>query len=70
MSLAILALESVSDHMAAGLTVVVDDGSHQLILLQHGKELQSFGLAQDVAALQALRASHQVIHLDPGPVVR
>lgn len=52
------------------LTIVVDDGSDQLVLLQHGEKLQGFALAQDVAALQALSSSHQVVHLYTGPVIR
>lgn len=52
------------------LTVVVDDGSHQLVFLQHGEKLQGFGLTEDVAALQTVDPGHQVVHLDPGPVVR
>lgn len=52
------------------LTIVVDDGSHQLVLFQHGEKLQGLGLTEDVAALQALGPSHQVVHLDPCPVVR
>lgn len=51
-------------------TIIVDDGSDQLVPAQHGEQLQGPGLGQDIAALQALAASHQVIHLDPNPVVR
>lgn len=52
-----------------GLTVIVDNGAHQLVLLQHGEEFQGLGLAKHVAALQALDPSHKVIHLDARPVV-
>lgn len=51
-------------------TIVVDNGSHQLVLAQHGEQLQGPGLGEDIAALQALAACHQVIQLYPNPVVR
>lgn len=52
------------------LTIIVDNGADKLVLLEHGEELQSFGLTQDVAALQAVDPCHQVVHLDACPVVR
>lgn len=52
------------------LTIIVYDGPYQLVLLQHWEMFQGFGLSQDVATLQAVDPSHQVIHLYSCPVVR
>lgn len=36
------------------LTIIIDNGSHELVFLQHREELQRFSLAQDIAALQTV----------------
>ncbi len=52
------------------LTIIVDNGSHEFVFLQHREELQCFALAQDVAALQTLGSGNQVVHFNAGPVIR
>lgn len=51
-------------------TIIVDNGSYQLVLLEHREMLEGSGFAEDVTALQAITSCNQIIHLDSHPVIR
>lgn len=51
-------------------TIIVDNGSDQLVLLEHGEMLKGSGFAEDITALQAMTSCNQIIHLDSHPVIR
>ena len=52
------------------LTIVVNNGAHQFVCLEHGELLQCLGLGQQVTLLHQLLACHHVIHLQAHIVVR
>lgn len=52
------------------LAVVVDNGTHKPLLLEHGERLERLALAHPVRALHVLLACEDVVQLAPGIVVR
>lgn len=50
-------------------TVVVDQCTDQLVLLQHGKSIQGLGASQEVAALESFATGKDIVELAADPVV-